>query len=105
MIAWIGYFILVIAFIMALYGVGVAAYGALKRKPEYVESARRAMLLIWPLLTVSSLALIWLLNGLGIEHGLDMRAIADVAYRFCDKHNLTYNSRAGRARLASEGVQ
>lgn len=63
MIAWIGYFILVIAFIMALYGVGVAAYGALKRKPEYVESARRAMLLIWPLLTVSSLALIWLLTS------------------------------------------
>ena len=63
MIAWIGYFILVIAFIMALYGVGVAAYGALKRKPEYVESARRAMLLIWPLLTVSSLALIWLLTN------------------------------------------
>ena len=49
--------------------------------------------------------LIWLLDGLGIEHGLDMRAIADVAYRFCDKHNLTYNSKAGRARLASEGVQ
>ncbi len=48
---------------MALYGVGVAAYGALKRKPEYVESARRAMLLIWPLLTVSSLALIWLLTS------------------------------------------
>lgn len=48
---------------MALYGVGVAAYGALKRKPEYVESARRAMLLIWPLLTVSSLALIWLLTN------------------------------------------
>jgi cytochrome c-type biogenesis protein CcmF len=63
LIAWIGYFILVIAFIMALYGVGVAAYGALKRKPEYVESARRAMLLIWPLLTVSSLALIWLLTS------------------------------------------
>ena len=63
MIAWIGYFTLVIAFIMALYGAGVAAYGALKQKPEYVESARRAMLLIWPLLTVSSLALIWLLTN------------------------------------------
>jgi hydroxymethylglutaryl-CoA lyase len=46
--------------------------------------------------------LIWLLDGLGVDHGLDLDGVADVAYRFCELHNLAYNSRAGRARLASE---
>ncbi len=46
--------------------------------------------------------LIWLLDGLGVEHGLDLDGVADVSYRFCGQHNLAYNSRAGRARLASE---
>lgn len=46
--------------------------------------------------------LIWLLDGLGIEHGVDARAVADVAQRFCSDHNLVYNSRAGRALLTTE---
>jgi hydroxymethylglutaryl-CoA lyase len=45
--------------------------------------------------------LLWLLDGLGIEHGVDPRAVADVAQRFCSDHNLVYNSRAGKALLAS----
>ncbi|MGH8915040.1 MAG: hydroxymethylglutaryl-CoA lyase [Acidimicrobiia bacterium] len=44
---------------------------------------------------------LWLLDGLGIEHGLDSVAIARVARRFCTDHNLTYNSDAGRAMLAA----
>jgi hydroxymethylglutaryl-CoA lyase len=48
--------------------------------------------------------LIWLLDGLGVEHGLDLDGVADVSYRFCEQHNLPYNSRAGKARLASEGT-
>lgn len=47
--------------------------------------------------------LIWLLDGLGIGHGVDARRVAEVAHSFCADHNLTYNSKAGRALLASEG--
>ena len=45
---------------------------------------------------------LYLLDGLGIEHGVDMRRVADVAQRFCEDHNLTYNSKAGAALLAAE---
>ncbi len=49
--------------------------------------------------------LIWLLEGLGIGHGVNVRSVADVAQRFCSDHNLEYNSRAGRALLADEGSE
>jgi hydroxymethylglutaryl-CoA lyase len=49
--------------------------------------------------------LIWLLDGIGIEHGVDARRVADVAQRFCEDHNLRYNSKAGKALLASEEVE
>lgn len=45
--------------------------------------------------------LLWLLDGLGIEHGVDPRSVAEVAQRFCSDHNLSYNSRAGTALTAS----
>lgn len=45
--------------------------------------------------------LLWLLDGLGIEHGVDPRSVAEVAQRFCSDHNLGYNSRAGTALTAS----
>lgn len=45
---------------------------------------------------------LWLLDGLGIEHGVDIRLVADVAQRFCADNNLSYNSKAGRAVLAQE---
>jgi len=57
----VGYFSLVLTFLVALYGAGAAAYGAIRRKTEFVESARHAMLLSWPLVTVSVLAIVWLL--------------------------------------------
>jgi len=57
----IGYFSLVITFVVALYGAAAAAYGARQHKPAWVESARHAMLLTWPLLTISSAAIIYLL--------------------------------------------
>jgi len=44
---------------------------------------------------------LYLLDGLGIEHGIDIAALAGVAQRFCADHNLAYNSAAGRALLAS----
>jgi hydroxymethylglutaryl-CoA lyase len=45
--------------------------------------------------------LVYLLDGLGIDHGVDLMAVARVAHRFCSDHNLPYNSDAGRALLAS----
>ncbi len=45
--------------------------------------------------------LIWLLDGMGIEHDLDGLAIARTAQAFCDAHGLGYQSRAGRAMLAA----
>jgi hydroxymethylglutaryl-CoA lyase len=47
---------------------------------------------------------VWLLDGLGIEHGVDGPAVARVARTFCEEHNLVYNSKAGRAMLAAEEV-
>ncbi len=44
---------------------------------------------------------LWLLDGLGIEHGLDASVIASVARSFCERHGLSYNSKAGRALLAA----
>jgi hydroxymethylglutaryl-CoA lyase len=49
--------------------------------------------------------LIWLLDGLGIDHGVDPLKVAEVAQRFCEDHNLTYNSKAGRALLATKAPQ
>jgi hydroxymethylglutaryl-CoA lyase len=46
--------------------------------------------------------LLWLLDGLGIEHGVDPDTVATVARQFCDENDLPYNSRAGRAMLADE---
>ena len=48
---------------------------------------------------------LWLLDGLGVEHGIDAAGIAVVASDFCDAHDLTYNSRSGRALLAAEGAR
>jgi cytochrome c-type biogenesis protein CcmF len=59
-----GFGVLVTTFLVSLYGVGAAAYGALKNRPAWVESARLSMLLTFPLLSLTSLILIYLLvNG------------------------------------------
>ena len=61
MLPSLGYGILVISLFVTIYSVGVAIYGEAKKKPAMIESARRAMLLIFPLLTLSSMVLIFLL--------------------------------------------
>lgn len=64
MVVNLGYFSMVIAFLVALYGAIAAIYGTTRRKVEFVESARHAMLASWPLMTISVMALLWLLvNG------------------------------------------
>src|SRR5574338_27387 len=61
MIATIGFGILVVTFLMCFYGIGAALYGGLKNRQDWVESARRAQLLTFPLLSMASLALVILL--------------------------------------------
>jgi cytochrome c-type biogenesis protein CcmF len=61
MIANFGFGVLVISFLVTLYSVFAAIYGERKKIPTMVESARRAMLLTWPLLSLTAGILIYLL--------------------------------------------
>ncbi|MGE5463602.1 MAG: heme lyase CcmF/NrfE family subunit, partial [Syntrophothermus sp.] len=61
MIAYIGFFTLAITFLVTLYSIFAAVYGERTKNAAFVESARRAMLLTWPLLTFTALTLIYLL--------------------------------------------
>jgi cytochrome c-type biogenesis protein CcmF len=61
MIAEIGYGILAVAFFVALYSVTAAIYGVRTKSQGLVESARRAMLLLWPLISLAAACLIYLL--------------------------------------------
>jgi cytochrome c-type biogenesis protein CcmF len=64
MIANLGYGALVVTFLTSLYGIGAALYGVYRKKHSWIDSARNAMLLTWPLLTISALSIIYLLvNG------------------------------------------
>jgi cytochrome c-type biogenesis protein CcmF len=56
-----GYGVLVISLVVALYGVGAAFYGLQEKSSRWIESARSAMLLTWPLVTLSILSLIYLM--------------------------------------------
>ena len=61
MIAKFGFGVLVVTFLVTLYSVFAAVFGEYKKSPSLVESARRAMLLTWPLLTLTAGVLIYLL--------------------------------------------
>ncbi len=57
----LGFGALMIAFVVALYGIAAALYGQFKKLSGWVESARMAMLLTFPLLTLAALSLMILL--------------------------------------------
>src|SRR5262245_36880746 len=61
MYADFGFGVLVVTFLVTLYSVLAAVYGEYKKNAAMVESARRAMLLTWPLLTLTAGILIYLL--------------------------------------------
>jgi len=61
MIAEFGYGIALVSFLVAVYSVVAAVYGATRKSAPLVESARRAMLLTFPLITLSASALLYLL--------------------------------------------
>jgi cytochrome c-type biogenesis protein CcmF len=55
---------LVLSFLVAVYGAAAAVIGEVKKKSHWVESARNAMLLTFPLLTISiSMLIVLLLNN------------------------------------------
>ncbi len=62
MIANFGFGAMLITFLVALYGIFAAVYGVRKNSLAWVESARASMLLTWPLLTLTALAIIILLT-------------------------------------------
>ncbi len=61
MLAEIGYGILVVTFCIALYSIGAAIYGERTKSAAFIESARRAMLLTWPLISLAAVTVIYLL--------------------------------------------
>ncbi len=64
MIANLGFGALVITLLLAVYGAVAAVYGVRRNSPAWVDSARNAMLLTFPLLTLSAVSIIILLvNG------------------------------------------
>ena len=67
MIANIGFGALVVAFLVSIYGIGAAVYGSLKKRAAWVESARLAMLLTFPLLTLVAISIITLLVNRNYE--------------------------------------
>ena len=61
MFAEFGYGVLVVSLLVAAYSLFAAVYGAINKSAALVESARRAMLLTFPLLSLSAAALVYLL--------------------------------------------
>ena len=61
MIANLGFGALVITFLVSIYGVGASIYGLRTKRANWVDSARNAMLLTFPLLTLSAVSIMILL--------------------------------------------
>ena len=74
MVAEIGYGTLILTLWIALYGILAAVYGVRRQHPAWVESARSAMLLTFPLLTLTALSLIYLL----VNHHYEVEYVASV---------------------------
>jgi cytochrome c-type biogenesis protein CcmF len=61
MVANLGFGALVVTFLVSIYGTVAAFYGAIKKKLAWVDSARNAMLLTFPLMALTALCIIYLL--------------------------------------------
>lgn len=77
MIANFGYGALVITFLVSLFGIGASVYGMRRNKPAWVDSARNAMLLTFPLLSLSALSIIILL----VSDHYEVEYVANVTSR------------------------
>ncbi len=61
MLAEFGYGVLLVSFVVTIYSGFTAVYGATNKSASWVESARRAQLLTFPLISLSAATLIYLL--------------------------------------------
>ena len=61
MLAQFGLGILVVTFLLALFSAGAAIFGHFTKSDRWVESARRAMQLTFPLISLAALTLVYLL--------------------------------------------
>jgi cytochrome c-type biogenesis protein CcmF len=77
MISNLGFGALIITFLICFYGIGAAVYGGLKNRPAWVDSARNAMLLTWPLITLAALIIIFLL----VNNHYEVEYVAQVTSR------------------------
>lgn len=77
MLSEVGYGFIVVAFVVALYSAAAAMFGERSKSPAVVESARRAMLLLWPLISLAAGALIYLL----ITNHFEVSFVYDVTSR------------------------
>ena len=62
MLAQFGFGVLVMTFLLALFSVGAAIFGYYSKSDRWVESARRALQLTFPLISLCVFALIYLLS-------------------------------------------
>ena len=77
MLADFGFGVLIVTFIVALYSVFAAVMGERKQSAQMVESARRAQLLTFPLLSLAAGVLIYLL----INNRFDVSFVYEVTSR------------------------
>ncbi|OGO65402.1 MAG: hypothetical protein A2030_09405 [Chloroflexi bacterium RBG_19FT_COMBO_50_10] len=61
MVTNLGFGTLIITFLVSIYGAIAAYFGARRNSPAWVDTARNAMLLTFPLLTITALSVIYLL--------------------------------------------
>jgi cytochrome c biogenesis factor len=61
MLAQLGFGILVVTFLLALFSAGTAIYGYFLKSDRWVESSQRALQLTFLLVSVSALTLIYML--------------------------------------------
>jgi len=75
MVANLGFGTLIITFLVSIYGAIAAFMGARRNSPALVDSARNAMLLTFPLLSITALSVIFLL----VNGHFEVKYVADVS--------------------------
>ncbi len=63
MITAFGYFTIALAFLLTVYGLIAACWGVMQKSQPWIESARLALLMIFPLITVGLIVMLGLLIG------------------------------------------
>ncbi len=77
MISTFGYLTLALAFLLALYGALMAIWGLVKQSQAHLQSARLAMVLIFPLITIGLITMMYFL----VNDRFDMAYVYSVSSR------------------------